>query len=513
MRRRLSGFARNEDGSILPFSMMVLFLMILIGGLAIDVMRHEEKRVAIQQTLDNSVLAAAALKQELDPQFVVEDYFDKVGMSEYLTGVNVNNALNARSVLAEAAADTQPFFMRMLGVNEFNVIANSGAEESISNVEISLVLDISGSMNGSRINNLRPAAKSFVDTILNNSEPGRVSMSVVPYSAQVNLGPDLMAQFNVTRIQDKTSCVELPDSVFNSISLSRSQSFAHNGHFDPFYGTDAMTTETNCSYYSAWDSNATAKTSNYVLPISGDRTALRAKIDALKVGGNTSIDLGVKWGSLLLDPNARPVTTGLIARGVVNGQFSSRPANFNASDTLKILVVMTDGENTTEYKLKEPYRTGLSHVWRNSSGTTAAYFDRSSTNKDYYWPSTGSWSSAPPTGSVRQTWPQVFEKYSAQYVAYQFYQRPTGVSYGTKYYEMVEAVSSTKNTRLQQVCNAAKSAGIVIYGIAFEAPTNGQNQIRACATSDAHYFDAQGLEIATVFQSIASQISYLRLTQ
>lgn len=78
---------------------------------------------------------------------------------------------------------------------------------------------------------------------------------------------------------------------------------------------------------------------------------------------------------------------------------------------------------------------------------------------------------------------------------------------------MLSYVSSTKNSRMQTVCTAAKNAGIVIYGIAFEAPSDGQTQIRNCATSDAHYFNANGLEISTVFRAIASQISYLRLTQ
>jgi hypothetical protein len=55
---------------------------------------------------------------------------------------------------------------------------------------------------------------------------------------------------------------------------------------------------------------------------------------------------------------------------------------------------------------------------------------------------------------------------------------------------------------------------VIVYGIAFEAPTNGQTQIKNCATSDAHYFLADAnLSIATVFRAIANNISELRLTQ
>ena len=97
-------FTRDESGSMTPFTMMMFFLMLLIGGLAVDVMRHERTRVRLQQTLDNSVLAAAARSQTLDPEHVVEDYFEKAGLSEYLMSVTVEQGLNFRSVFADAKA-------------------------------------------------------------------------------------------------------------------------------------------------------------------------------------------------------------------------------------------------------------------------------------------------------------------------------------------------------------------------------------------------------------------------
>ena len=72
------------------------------------------------------------------------------------------------------------------------------------------------------------------------------------------------------------------------------------------------------------------------------------------------------------------------------------------------------------------------------------------------------------------------------------------------------------DTQLQQVCTLAKANGVVVYGIAFEAPANGQTQIRNCSTdgtTGSHYFNATGLQISTAFSAIASNISQLRLTQ
>ena len=52
-----------------------------------------------------------------------------------------------------------------MGITELEAPATSTAEERVSNVEISLVLDISSSMlSNRRFTNLKPAARTFVDT-------------------------------------------------------------------------------------------------------------------------------------------------------------------------------------------------------------------------------------------------------------------------------------------------------------------------------------------------------------
>ncbi len=62
-----------------------------------------------------------------------------------------------------------------------------------------------------------------------------------------------------------------------------------------------------------------------VTPLSDNPTYLKSRINAMVVGGNTSIDIGVKWGALLLDPAANPVIQGLISRNVVSSAYSNRP--------------------------------------------------------------------------------------------------------------------------------------------------------------------------------------------
>jgi Flp pilus assembly protein TadG len=532
VRHILSGWARDESGSLVLLGLMLTLLMAMMGGLAVDLMRYEERRASVQSTIDRSVLAAASLSQKRDSKLVVEDYFEKAGISEYLTGVTVDNGLNYRDVMATAQTNVKPFFTNMIGIDNLSASVTSRAEQRISNVEVSMVLDVSGSMGGSRINNLRPAAKEFIDSVLASSDPGRVSISIVPYNAQVNIGPAMMAQFNVAARHSSSYCIELPEDVFSTTTLSSTRSFVHNAHFDPWSGY----------YYSSSASqfNCSPNTNNQVLALSDNTTNLHNRIDRMEVGGNTSIDLGVKWGALLLDVGSQSVVTGMAAAGAVSATYIGRPLDPGIADVMKVLVVMTDGQNTTEYKINDPYNYGLSPIFRrNSNGALFAYFEGEGDGgsgewvttgkkkkkkkvwvpgvvKDYYSVSDDDWLEVPTgglSGSTRLTWPQVWASYSVQYIAKEIYSDALDESYSTWYYRMIDYVSSTKDSRLQQACQAAKDAGIVVYGIGFEAPYDGREQVKACATSDAHYFDASGLEIATAFRAIASNISQLRLTQ
>lgn len=97
--------------------------MAMMGELAVDLMRFEQRRTEMQQTLDRSVLAAAAMSQRLTAEDVVNDHF---GLSQYLSGVETNSGLNYRSVTASASSTIQTFFMHMMGIN--SITADVGFE-------------------------------------------------------------------------------------------------------------------------------------------------------------------------------------------------------------------------------------------------------------------------------------------------------------------------------------------------------------------------------------------------
>lgn len=536
---RLARFRRDEDGSLFIFGMILFVLMIMVGGIAVDVMRYEQRRVALQQTLDRSVLAAASLTQDLDPEVVVNDYMDKADLQQYLTDVTVTEGLNFRNVDADAAAGLRNFFMQMVGVPNFSVPATSQAEQRINNVEIAMVLDISGSMNtNDKAQNLKDAAKEFVSTVLGNDLDNRIAITLVPYNGQVNIGPVLRQKFNVTNHSgtQHVDCVDMPASVYSSMTLSRTLAMPATAHADTYSSTSQSTSWVAIQGHTI---NADGLHSNNWCPplgtnivrvMNSDATTLNGWIDDLQVIGATSINAGLRWGLALLDPAQRPLINELVTEGHVDGDFAGRPFDWNDDEAMKVIILMTDGEHFAEDRVNTAYKSGNAPIWYSSSANAFAIQHTSgrpsSAGSNQYWfPSrnsgAGEWRSSMLSGYTQQTWPQVWARARVQWVAWQLYARALGTSSSTRTNTYNTWMSnfrsqtpiSSMDTQLATICNLAKNQRVIIYGIAFEAPSNGRAAIESCASSPAHYFDAQGLDIRTAFRAIAANISQLRLTQ
>jgi hypothetical protein len=525
--KKLSAFRDAEDGALIIFALFLFVLMAMMGGVAVDVMRNLNVRTQLSNTLDRCTLMAASLDQRLDPQDVVTDCIAKAGLASSLRHVQVVNGMNVRDVLTVARADTNPFFMHMIGINSFDAAARSRAEQKITNVEIALVLDVSGSMSGSKIANLRTAASNFVATMLDSDPNRRVSISIVPYNAQVNLGPTLISKFNVTSAHGVTNhnCLELPAAAFASAGLSRALALPQMAQSDHYYGTNTanvFTPPTDATAVPNFTNNFCRTAANNVVRMASQNKAqLQGWINGLTAGGNTSIVLGMKWGTALLDPAARSIYNEYINAGLMNANLAGRPFDNGDTESMKVIVLMTDGEHVAHDRINDAYKAGPSPIWRSTNdGRYSIYHPAQPGSNKYYVPHLNSWQATPWTNNaivaVQQDWRAVWANMKLSYVAWQFYGRPYG---NTAYNNAINTMRSTylsvndMNSQLQATCAQAKANGVIVYGIAFEAPANGQTQISNCATSANHYFAANGAEIGTAFSTIASNLTMLKLTQ
>lgn len=463
-------FARDEDGMITIFAAFMVFCMVMIGGIGVDMMRHEMERTRIQAVADRAVLAAADLDQTLDPEAVVRDYFAKSGMAEFVSQVDVSEGLNFRTVTVDASTSVNTQFMDYLGVETLNVPALSTAEEKVNKVEISMVLDISGSMrHNNKMANLRDAAGVFVDTVLKEENRNLISVSVVPYTAQVNAGKDIVDLMNVQQRHPYSFCVDFDDTDFNDTAIytltgSPAASYVHMQHFDAGYSWNGQ------NYGSDNIDNPGCPKQDFeiIQAFSQDKQAIKDKINQFQPRANTAIHLGMKWGVAMLDPAWRNFNAALPD---VDDNFRSRPSDYGDSETLKTVILMTDGENVTTSRIND--------------GEYASFNVYANISHARHW-------SNYPLNWYLQNYVRSSDRWKWSYAKY---------------------TPGQADTLLHSICDAAKEEKIIIWSIGFEVTDHGADVMRECASSPSHFFRVEGIEITEAFSSIARQINQLRLTQ
>ncbi|MGB3245262.1 MAG: Tad domain-containing protein [Sulfitobacter sp.] len=473
-------FARREDGSMTIFACFMILIMIFVGGIGVDVMHNEFERTRLQSVSDRAVLAAADLDQENDPEAVVHDYFAKSGLGDYSSTVVVNIENNIREVQVNASKLMKTQFMSYLGVDELPVPASSTASELARNIEVSLVLDISGSMRFSdRMNDLRPAAQEFVDILLAGTAKDYTTINLIPYAGQTNPGPFMFNRLGGVRLpvmpldaaqggipEDQShgvldptatggvgpdrglryvypnvsSCLELDPSAFENATLPAGGN-TQVAHFMNW----AIAPDVMDWGWCPQDQTAI----NY---LSNDADALKATIGTMRMHDGTGTHYAMKYAVSLLDPSARSDVTALIGDGQVDARFDGRPAAYDDESAVKYIILMTDGQITEQDRPSDPMDTQNPTVELNEGRNS---------------------------------------------------ERSRITSASTNVQSFFAQCDLAKNQTPQPV---------IVYTIAFEAPGTPEQQMRDCASSPAHFFAADGGSIAGVFEAIARQIQTLRLT-
>jgi Putative Flp pilus-assembly TadE/G-like len=529
-RNRITRFSRREDGSLLIFGLFLFATFFLMSGMAADLMRVENRRTALSQALDRCALNAAALRQTLDPETVVRDCMDRDGLLPFLTDVNVTNGTGQRSVEAIGDITVDTLFMGASGVEEIDVGARSVAEQRATNIEIVLAVDVSGSMaSNNRITGLQTAARNFVTTVLANNT-NRISIAVVPYNGQVNLGPALAAKYNITHQHGlgttangnmaNVNCVDMPSSVYSNTGISRTLAMPATGWADAFTTLSSFPTTYSTSGRSPTTGNVWCPPSstNIVRMPDDNITALHTYINGLNAIGATSINAGMKWAGALLDPQARSVINEFVDTGVVPVEFRDRPFDYSRRDALKIIVLMSDGNVSIRHITGRPAAAGTNEFWVPHRDPD----NNSSDGIEGEWRAT-SWGGTTTTQGTQLSWQEVWQHLNVSWTAWHLYARPLGTSttrstlYSTWFNNFRSQRGTSTSTpdmdaELSQICTRTKTEGVLIYSIAFSAPARGVTTLRNCASSDGHFFNStSNAALNAAFQAIATNITQLRL--
>lgn len=372
-------FGKDEDGSLTIFGLVILGLMMVGAGIALDIMRSEVERTEYQYAIDRAVLAAADVDQSRDGETVVRDYIRAAGLDP--DKVTIESIQTGQSSNVSVTSDTEvnSLFMDLLGVPQLTQPVSSIAREDRTPVELSLVLDVSGSMGGAKIEALRTAASDFVGELLRGRED-LTTISLVPYNDRVNAGSLLNGVFPTTDEHSYSNCFVFEDADFNRTDLPVGDVLQRMGHFD--FRSSHLVVQNNRVVFDAngnrvrndgpglvANPNCRTDEKSAVLPWSNNIAELQDRISQLDAQAFTAMDLGVKWGALLLDPSSRGALQQLSNDPDVSDeervepQFVGRPFAYNEPGVHKLMVLMTDGVNTQQWDLKSNRKSGPSDVY------------------------------------------------------------------------------------------------------------------------------------------------------
>jgi Flp pilus assembly protein TadG len=487
VHRPAGGMARDVSGSVAIVFALTTVIVASAVGAAVDFGRMYAVRQQMQSAVDASVLAAARAWQIESDAGIAETqgrlYYDKnkprLATSE-VSGFTSDTARNAIVIEARAYVST-PFLSIVRGSQTTTLDARAEAMLAVggnskTNLEIAMMLDVTGSMSGQKIEDLKTAAKDLVDIVVWSDQSEFTSkVALVPFANGVNLGSTALV--NQVRGSVKSgSCTSssspctsytsstsplssqwtwgAPATWFRftntsgSSSTFRASSYCVSERIGADKFTDAAPSAAAAKVGPIYVANSSSESSlctlvntsdlevNAVLPLSNSKTALKGRIDKLALAGTTAGQIGTAWAWYMLAPSWAYLWPA-----------ESQPVAYNTENTRKIAILMTDGEYNTAHC------NGV--LSRNS------------------------------------------------------------VNLGTRI--NCDATNGISDTQADQMCAAMKSGtGITVYTVGFALGGNATaiSTLTNCASDPAKFYNAEdGTALRAAFRDIALQIATLRLSQ
>ncbi len=201
---------RDQRGNALILTAAALIPVVGIVGSGIDIGRAYMTQLRLQQACDAGVLAGRRAMAAGTYTDDAKGEANKMFNFNFPASIYGSDTISFTSqapvgtadVTGTASARLPTALMYVFGTDQFNLSVNCAAKLEISNVDVMLVLDVTGSMaraNGSdtvtKIAGLRTAAIDFFDTLTKaDIGDGQLRFGVVPYSSSVNVGAILMAK-------------------------------------------------------------------------------------------------------------------------------------------------------------------------------------------------------------------------------------------------------------------------------------------------------------------------------
>lgn len=348
----LKKFIKQDSGAVAIIATLVMPFLLLLTASMLDYTNAQRLRSASASSLDAALLAAARSYsagqiEEADIDTFVNDYFTANMVGKNLNAASIGTVTTSfdddtGQISGTVYATANALFTHLINPDGVEVGVNADVTVSRLNIELALVLDVTGSMRGSKLRALQEAANELVDILIPQAGSAvglnEVRISLVPYSDLVNVGS---YESNITGYDSGESCVH---------ERRGGLAFRDTAPIGPRPGGPEDDDGVR-NYPPSGNGFRTAKPwpnprrnfSGYIcnnpeiLPLTAQSQQLTTQINNFTAAGWTAGHIGIQWGWYTLSPQFNTV-------------WQPDAAAYEDDETLKVMVVMTDGAFNTWYR-------------------------------------------------------------------------------------------------------------------------------------------------------------------
>jgi len=327
-------FKRDKKGTVVVLFAGAFLLLGIVTGTAVDTLRWQTAYYRTQTAMDAAVLAAGRVLQlpgsTQDDVVGAARRFYNNNKTSYLDldTVEFNYNQGEAEVRATSAGSyINMTFLKLIGLRTLPITVESVAALDASDIEISLMLDITGSMGeNNKLEDLKIAAKDLIDIVMADSLfENKSRIALVPFSPFVNVGDayfETVTGVEANGAPNVLTCVAERDTLnrYTDVAPGVGEYFSHI--------QDLFPAETMCP------------TQTTIMPLSDNPDELKPRVENLTIfPTSTAGHIGTAWTWYTLSEKWRDVWP--------SGSKPETPGG--AEKVRKIAVLMTDGMYNAEH--------------------------------------------------------------------------------------------------------------------------------------------------------------------
>jgi len=350
----LSRWAGDSRGQIAIVFALSLSALCLFVGAGVDLGRWQQARQQTIAAMDAAVLAGGRMLQldannvaaarDAAARYYAENTKGRIAVINdtiAFDAVDNNTAFSATGnayikMAFLSFANVKQLALLDTAESKFSKAVIKAGGASNTPVEIAMMLDVTGSMGGSKITDLKTAAKDLVNIVLaNTADNNPVRVSMVPFAEGVRL--------------PNSANTKARGSPANSFQVT--VNYGWNTYTQTYYRTECVVERTGTNKYT----DVAPGSGNYVMtlynsagscglpsadalvPLTNNATDLKNKITNLVLSGSTAGQVGTAWAWYTLSPEWNTLWS------------ASGAAAAYGSGVRKIAILMTDGAYNMEY--------------------------------------------------------------------------------------------------------------------------------------------------------------------